>query len=215
MRGLGDHRWRSAPAHGKTTVLEQHASIDRANYLTINPDDLKDELARRGLIPEIEGLSPMEASALAHEESSYMARQLALRAMADGKNIIWDVTMSSEQTTARRHTELRAAGYQRVDGIFVQIPIDVSVARAEARHRRGHEQYLAGVDLGGRYPPPDMILSKADSVYGSVNRRTFEGLKGQFDSWRIYDNSLAGARPKLIAEGKGSGVNLDPLSKGS
>ena len=91
------------PGAGKTTVLEQHASIDRANYLTINPDDLKDELARRGLIPEIEGLSPMEASALAHEESSYMARQLALRAMADGKNIIWDVTMSSEQTTARRH----------------------------------------------------------------------------------------------------------------
>src|ERR1022692_1092026 len=203
------------PGAGKTTVLDQQADIDRANYLTINPDDFKDELARRGLIPEVEGLSPMEASALAHEESSYMARQLALHAMADGKNIIWDVTMSSEASTARRLHELRAAGYQRVDGIFVEIPIDTSLARAEARHRCGHDQYLAGVGLGGRYPPPDMIQSKADPEYGSTNRRTFEHLKGQFDRWKVYDNSVDGNPAVLVAEGRGTGAKLDLLSRGS
>jgi len=203
------------PGAGKTTVLDQQADIDRANYLTINPDDFKDELARRRLIPEIEGLSPMEASALAHEESSYIARQLALQAMAAGKNIIWDVTMSSEASTARRLNELRATGYQRVDGIFVEIPIGTSLARAEARHRRGHEQYLAGVGLGGRYPPPDMIQSKADPEYGSANRRTFENLKGQFDHWKVFDNSVDDTSAVLVEEGRGSRANLDPLSKGS
>ena len=37
----------------------------------INPDDIKEELAQRGMVPEIDGLSPMEATDLVHEESSY------------------------------------------------------------------------------------------------------------------------------------------------
>ena len=65
---------------GKTTVLGDHEGIDPTKYLTINPDDLKEELAQRGMIPKVDGLSPMEASDLVHEESSYLARQLALRA---------------------------------------------------------------------------------------------------------------------------------------
>ena len=65
---------------GKTTVLEKHAGIDRSQYLTINPDDIKAEMAKRGMVPKVDGLSPMEASDLIHEESSYMARQLATRA---------------------------------------------------------------------------------------------------------------------------------------
>ena len=45
---------------GKTTVLTQYADIDLSQYLMINPDDMKEEMARRGMIPEVEGLSPME-----------------------------------------------------------------------------------------------------------------------------------------------------------
>ena len=67
---------------GKTTVLGNHAGIDPAKYLMINPDDIKEELAQRGMVPEIDGLSPMEASDLVHEESSYLARQLALTSAA-------------------------------------------------------------------------------------------------------------------------------------
>lgn len=94
---------------GKTTVLANHPEIDRSKYLTINPDSLKEEMARHGMIPEVEGLSPMEASELVHEESSYLARQLAIRAQADGKNLIWDITMScgscSRINTGRAGTE--------------------------------------------------------------------------------------------------------------
>jgi hypothetical protein len=54
---------------GKTTVLNDHAGIDRSQYLTISPDDIKEELGRRVLIPEINGLSPMEASDLVHREA--------------------------------------------------------------------------------------------------------------------------------------------------
>jgi hypothetical protein len=96
---------------GKSTVLDKHAGVDRSQYLTINPDDIKEAMASRGLIPELADLSPMEASDLVHSESSYVARRLARRAMDDGKNIIWDITMSSTSSTEQRLDDLDRAGY--------------------------------------------------------------------------------------------------------
>ena len=128
------------PGAGKSTVLERYAGIDRSQYLTINPDDVKEEMARRDMIPPVSGLSPMEASDLVHEESSYVARQLALRAQADGKNVIWDVTMSSRTSTERRIDELRSSGYVQIEGIFIDIPVEISVIRADSRHREGQDR---------------------------------------------------------------------------
>jgi hypothetical protein len=76
------------PGAGKSTILEKYAGIDRSQFLTLDPDQINSELARRELIPQLEGLSPMEASDLAHEESSRITKLIAARAQADGKNII-------------------------------------------------------------------------------------------------------------------------------
>jgi predicted ABC-type ATPase len=186
---------------GKTTVLAGHAGIDRSQYLTINPDDIKEELAKRALIPVVEGLSPMEASDLVHEESSHIAKQLAIRARADGKNIIWDITMSSSATTERRIDDLRGAGYTSVIGIFVDIPVDVSMTRAEARHRYDEDLYRAGKGLGGRYVPEEYIASGADEEWGSKNRRTFDELKPRFDGWTIFDNGVDDRDPIRVGTG--------------
>jgi predicted ABC-type ATPase len=182
---------------GKTTVLGQHAGIDRSKYLTINPDDFKEKLAADGLITAVPGLTPMETTVLAHDESSVIARRLALRAMSEGKNIIWDITLSSKDSGSGRVQELRAAGYEHIKGIFVDIPIETSLERSEARHRRGYEQYLSGDGLGGRYVPPEVIERQADKDYGTANRRTFEELKSSLDDWVIYDNSVDGQPPTL------------------
>jgi predicted kinase len=181
---------------GKSTVLSRHAGIDLSQYLTINPDDIKEEMARRGLIPEVDGLTPMEASDLVHEECSHIAKRVARRAEGDGKNIIWDITMSSRESTERRITDLRADGYS-VDGIFVDIPIDTSIRRADARHREGYNDYLAGNGLGGRYVPAELIEAQADPDWGSKNRKTFEEVRHLFDRWSRYDNSVDGRPPAL------------------
>jgi predicted ABC-type ATPase len=186
---------------GKTTLLDRHSDIDRSEFLTINPDSFKEELAKRGMVPKVPGLSPMEASTLAHEESSYLAWRLAHRAMADGKNIIWDITMSSVASTTLRIDELKAHGYQNIEGIFVDIPIETSVGRMGERHRGGHDRFLAGQGMGGRYVPADIIRAQADPEYGSVNRRTFETLKGQFYRWTRYDNSISGRAPAIVEQG--------------
>jgi predicted ABC-type ATPase len=162
---------------GKTTVLESFAQVDRSAFLTIDPDEFKKDLAERRLVPEIPGLSPMESSSLAHEESSFLAKQLSMRASAEGKNIIWDITMSSPDSTQQRVDELREAGYTIIEGIFVDIPVEVSVARSEARHRRGCDLYQAGQGGGGRFVPPAVIRAQADEEFGSVNRRAFETIK--------------------------------------
>jgi predicted ABC-type ATPase len=188
---------------GKSTVLEKYAGIDESQYLKINPDDIKENLASLGLLPELDGVTPMEASDLAHEEASYIAKQLAGRAREQGINITWDITMSSLDSTEKKINELRSSGYEQVVGVFVDIPIETSVARAEARHRAGHELYRAGEGLGGRLVRPELIYSQADSEWGSKNRRTFESLKHRFDSWSIYDNSVEHRAPLLVERSPG------------
>lgn len=190
------------PGAGKTTVLEHHAGVDRSQYLTINPDDIKQEMAKRGMIPEVAGLTPMEASELVHEESSHVAKQLALRAMADRKNVIWDITMSSRESTEKRINDLQRFGYSRVDAIFVDIPPETSIRRADGRHRKDHDLYRSGDGLGGRYVAPEIIGSQADPDWGSRNRRTFEQVKTRMDAWARYDNSVDGRAPQLVDFGR-------------
>ena len=187
---------------GKTTILNQTPGIEISRFLVINPDDIKEELARRGLVPEIEGLTPMEASDLVHEESSAIAKQLARKAQSDGKNLIWDITMSSEESTQRRIDDLRAAGYTQVDGLFIDIPIETSVKRMELRHREGHDKYRAGIGLGGRFVPPEIIRRQADSEWGCKNRRTFEAMKKSLNNWAIHDNGTDRRPSRLVESGR-------------
>jgi predicted kinase len=184
---------------GKTTILSDHAGFDLGRYFVINPDTIKEELARRGQTPRIEGLTPMETSGLAHEESSYIAKRLALRAQGEGKNIIWDITMSSEASTNGRIERLRAAGYTRIEGIFVDIPVEVSKRRADARHREGHEEFRAGRGLGGRHISAELRTAQVDDEWGSKNRRNFEQSKDKFDAWSLYDNSIDDRKAILVA----------------
>ena len=181
---------------GKSTVLQR--VVDPKDYLTINSDDVKVEMAARGMIPEIAGLTPMESVALVHEESSYLANLLAARAYAERKNVLWDITMGSPGGTTARIADLKQAGYTEINAVFVDIPVETSVSRALARHRRGLEAHRNGEGLGGRFVPPQVIRSHAAPDASSVNRKVFDGLREQFDGWAIYDNSVFGQPPKLV-----------------
>lgn len=199
------------PGSGKTTVLREHAGIDLSQYLMINPDDIKSEMARRNLIPAVPGLSPMEASDLVHEESSLVAKRLANRAEDDGRNVIWDITMSRTSSIADRVSSLRSAGYVQIEGVFIDVPAETSVCRADARHRADHDRYRAGHGFGGRCIPEETILNNADSAWGSNNRKNFEELKGQFDSWYRYDNSADGRQPSLLDSHRHERGNTDEV----
>jgi predicted ABC-type ATPase len=192
------------PGAGKTTVLSRHAGIDLASFLIIDPDRIKEAMAARDMTPGIEGLTPMEASDLVHAESSHIAKRLARHAYAERKNVIWDVSMSGTASTQARIDDMRHAGYGWIEGIFVDIPIELSKQRADARHREGHELYRSGEGLGGRYMPPAVIDAQADPELGSNNRATFEQVKAQFDAWYLFDNSVDN-RPAQLVESSETG----------
>jgi predicted ABC-type ATPase len=187
---------------GKSSVLNKHAGVDKSRFLTINPDDIKEELAKRGLMPEVPGgeeFSPMERAGLVHEESSDIAKALAARAYADHKNVIWDITMSSDSSVRGRVKALKAAGYGQVDGLFVDIPVEKSVQRAMGRYKRGVNKWLKGEGHGGRYVDPRIIRAQKTSSGRTVNMDVFEGLKSGFSNWAHYDNSVDGRDPVLVA----------------
>lgn len=185
-----------------TTLRSEAAGIDQARFLELNADVMKEELAKRGLIPIGEGLTQLEGAALVHKESSYLADRLAERAYADRKNIIWDTTMRDAAKTGRQIDSVIAAGYDTPQLIFVDIPVETSVSRALSRHQRGLEDALSGAEgaLGGRYVPPDVIRDLAGTRLESVNLEAFEELINSKDvTWQLFNN--AGDAPVLIAEG--------------
>lgn len=186
---------------GKTTVLKGHAGINPDDYVTLNPDDVKELMASRGLIPEVPGhpdLSPMERAALVHEESSRITSLVADMALRDGKNMMWDITMSSRGSVEKRIAALKAAGYREINGVFVDIPVEVSVSRAMSRYRRGADKHLAGKGPGGRFVPPAIIRAQRTSSGETINRGVFDSISDQFSTWSMYDNSVTGRDPQLI-----------------
>lgn len=70
-----------------------------------------EEMARRSLIPVVAGLSPMDAVDLVHAEAQHIGKRLAARAVADGRNLLLDVTMGSQPSVqSRRPRTLRNLG---------------------------------------------------------------------------------------------------------
>jgi predicted ABC-type ATPase len=187
------------PGAGKSTSIKNIPGLNEKHYVTINPDIFKEELARRGHVPELAGLSPMERSAFVHEESSMMALMLAEKATRAHKNVIWDITMSSPGSVSKRIAPLHAAGY-RTHGVFVDIPFAMSQTRVEQRHKGGHLAHwrdTTGQHLGQRLVPSSHVNSgKSKTGSSSANRDAFEAVKHQFAAHKLYDNS--GKTPKLL-----------------
>jgi len=175
------------PGAGKTTALNQNQDIDASQYLVLNSDDAKEKLCEYGMIPEVEGLAPMEAAELIHEESAHIAEMVAERAAAERKNVIWDTTMGSVESLDARLSALREAGYDEQSALFLDVPIEVSLQRVDQRHRQGYEKFRNGDLCEGRHVVASIIEAQADSEYTSVNRRVFEERKAEFDRWYLYD----------------------------
>lgn len=196
---------------GKGYVLEGHADIPEEDYLTIDPDQMKQELLSRGMVEPIEGLLPMEMAAFIHEESSDLANLLHQVAMDKGMNIVLDTTMASEGSVMKKVKKFKDSGYD-IEAVFVDVPVSVSTESALKRHKGGVDRFRGGVekdrgDLGGRFVPRSYLSGAAPepgSPWQSKNRGVFETLKEQgiFSRARVFDNSdrSPGSVPKLVSD---------------
>jgi predicted ABC-type ATPase len=210
MGGLG--------GSGKGTILRNpDAGLEGNRYMTVNSDDIKEEMARRGMIPQIPGLSPMESVAMVHEESSELARRLAQMAYKDRRNVLWDMTMGSDSSTKEHIDNMRKHGYGQVDAAFVDADAPSARQRVYDRHRRGETAYReTGQGFGGRYVV--QAASKANeptpgSGKRSKNAEVFERNLPLFDNTVNFDVTGPGGHP-AVTQTTGSRWHGHPLSAG-
>jgi hypothetical protein len=191
---------------GKSTVLDGHARINQSKYATINPDDIKEIMAEKGLIPKVEGLTPMEASPLIHEEASHITGVILEKLRAEGTNIIFDITMSSHGSIKKRIDMLRESKYEKIEAIFVDIKPETSSERGNFRYNQGLDQYLTnGVGHGGRPLPARLTEGQKPQDPERFNSKNAEVLveldnSDLFTSTpRVFDNDTFGRDPIEIS----------------
>lgn len=188
---------------GKSSLLRNLPGVDLKDYAVVNPDSFKEELARRGMVPEVEGLSPMEASTLVRMEASHLANLATAELLRRGKNVILDVTMKSRRVMRPRLDQLDHANY-RTTGVFLDTPLEKATKRATGRYRSGLEAYREGKDpLGGRYIPASVMAASEAEPGMTYNRRTFDALRDRFGAWQLWDGTGPKAAP--IGQSHGSG----------
>lgn len=188
------------PGSGKTTVLTKYEMLNHKEWATVSSDDFKEMLAERNMIPEIEGLSPMESSTLVHRESSYLADRLLSNLGSLNKNIIYDFTCKNEYSARGRIKSLLDRDYKtkNMKFVFVDISIENAKERARYRYKSGLNEEMLSEDkklIGGRFLPEYVIeSSKAlNSSHSSHNAETLISLHNDRELSlprpTVYDNS--------------------------
>lgn len=188
---------------GKSSMLRVFSIAHVDDYVSINPDDFKEEMAKKGMIPKVPGLLPMEASTLVHNEASELSFELLKRSLSVGKNVYLDQTLAKIQYTRLDLEMCKSNGYT-IDAIFVDVPPEVSAKRAKQRYRDDTNRTIReGRGLGGRPVPKFFSKSQVqsnNSKFNSVNAKNFAILSTQFKYFtskpRIFDNSVDNGKPR-------------------
>jgi hypothetical protein len=202
------------PGHTGLDALRRDSEIaDERGYARISTEEVLVAMAEADLIPEVPDLSPMEASALAHEEAEHVAYLLAGRAMADRRNILWDIAMTDHEAISSRVAALHGAGYGVVEGVFADIDIETSVERTRDAHWQGTDRWRMGDGHGGRYLPAVAIRAHKDADWASSNRAAFEDAKDQFTQWAVYDCNAPGTPPTRTSTSRGFGLPISESTR--
>jgi hypothetical protein len=187
-----------------------------SNFMLIDSDEVKQRLIElEDPADRPPGLTPAETSPLVHRESSIISKRIAAAAVAQGKNVIWNVTMRDRPDTEESLVPLDDNGYE-IRGLFVDVSTEKAAASAERRWIGGLDNLeINGNGLGGRFLPSGRIYGQAtvkpdmpQRVPGaggrmfkprSNNRATFQSLLD--DRW--FDGAI-------VVDNEGTGLNDYP-----
>jgi predicted ABC-type ATPase len=183
------HMLGGGPASGKSTMLGS-GKVDVPQgtaAVQVNADDVKEQL------PEYAAMvaaGDPRAAMYAHEESSYLAKEIQAQAYAGGHDIVLDGTgNSSVESLQGKIDAARANGYQVVAN-YATVPTNVAVERANAR-----------AEKTGRVVPESVVRE----IHASVSS-VFPQAAGSFDKVNLWDNT--GRTPVLLATGGGGSLTV-------
>lgn len=171
---------------GKSTIVRKY-DLGKGQAV-VNADDIKEK------IPEYNQLvkaGDMSAAAFVHEESSKIAKDVQAEARQHGVGLLLDQVGSNPAKVTAQVRQFVRAGYTDIDAVYVTVPTQVAVDRAQARAQRS-----------GRAVPEAILRAAHRDV-----SRGFEEIAAlpELRDVKLYDNT--GAEPVLIASG-GRGAPL-------
>lgn len=167
-------------ASGKSTFVK---SVDTSSFVHVDADAVKAEL------PEYQSAAAQRArnaAALAHEESSDLAKEIGAHAVATNRNLLFDSTGANSAKYSRMIENLKASGYH-VKIIAAHIPVQEALVRAHKRAERS-----------GRHVPESFIREAYAKIPAS-----FAHNAQKVDEFELWDNSTR--EPRLVTE-KRAGV---------
>lgn len=184
------------PGAGKTTFLnspagQQALGVNLDDYVMVNPDTVKTRMIEMGLAPDYPGLTPDEAAALIHNESSQIAWLIMHRALGQDKNIAYDATLRNaiQAEELLRPAKDREPPSHDTTMVMIDVDVDHAVARAIDRY-----------NSGDRYIPPSFIHKMRHKQHGSSPRASYEQAKTYVDRSILVDNRDFAAGPKILED---------------
>lgn len=168
---------------GKSTFNKKKSDAgvyNEDNVIVVDPDALKEELANESG----EKWEGWKAKAY-HEESSDLSKMLMKAAMAQGLNIVMDITMSNADKQIEELKLAKDLGY-KTGAYYMHVPKQESLKRAIKRYIENPDQknHKGVEDFTGRFVPPDVLLNMTG------NEANFDKVKDYADDWSFYDNFI-------------------------
>lgn len=101
-----------------------------------------------------------------------MLKRIALRAVANDRNLIFDIVMADTGAIDTWIDTLRHHRYA-ISATYVDFNAEESLRRTGSEHRRGVEEFLRGGGYGGRFIPPAAIEApvSGDLLAADARRR--------------------------------------------
>lgn len=172
------------PASGKTSVNKAGLVKKPPNAAEINADDIK------GKIPEYNQMiakGDIRAAGFAHEESSFVAKNMLSEGSARKANYILDGTGDGGLGSLKSKIDQAKASGHKVTAEYVTIPTAEAVQRAKLRGEKS-----------GRVVNTQVI----EKTHSDVSRTFPKAVEaGLLPDVRLWDNSVPqGEKPRLIFE---------------
>jgi predicted ABC-type ATPase len=171
-----------APASGKSSMLK---GVDTSKYVKVDPDAIKEKLPEYIKATSDEKNTYRGAAAMAHEESSHIAKQVMKEAVERGHHIIVDGTGADKGKFLAKMEALKAAGYH----VHVAMPhLDVAKGMARMADR---------AEKNGRYVPDDFVRKAYQDI-----PKNFTEIAKRADSAALFDASptVAQGGARLVYE---------------
>ncbi len=130
------------PGSGKTTVLKSFA--EKWGYVYICPDDIRAEMTG----------DPADQSK--NKEVWEEAYKKTQEKLEKGDTIVFDATFANQEQRRKILAFARENGAEKIEGIFLDIPLESAKKRNEERERKVPEHVLEKMDESIRNFPPEI-----------------------------------------------------------